>query len=97
MISFTILTLIYDIDKAFYESIKKLSASDFGFPDTTSKIFINDHLTRHNKLLLSRAKKLASDNNYNYTWVQNCRILVRKNNTSPILRINTESDLSKIK
>ncbi|KAL0849998.1 hypothetical protein ABMA28_011909 [Loxostege sticticalis] len=74
-----------------------LTAQDLGFTGDMNKIYINDHLTKHNKQLLSKAKTLAREHNFNYVWVQNSRILTRKSETSPIIPINSESDLQKIK
>lgn len=78
-------------------SYKNLTAEDLGFVGVTSRIFVNDHLTRENKQLLTKTKKLALEKNYKYTWVQNCKILVRRNDTSPIISIGSEGDLVKIK
>lgn len=75
---------------------KNLTAGDLGFPEV-SRVYVNDHLTRDNKQLLTKTKKVALDRNHKYTWVQNCKILVRKNDTSPIIHITCEDDLSKIK
>lgn len=74
-----------------------LTARDLGFADDTTKIYVNDHLTKDNKLLLSKTKKTAIEHNFKYVWVQNCKILTRRSDTSPILPINSESDLTKIK
>lgn len=74
-----------------------LVAEDLGFTGCSTKIYINDHLTRENKQLLTSTKKAALEKNYRYVWVQNCRILIRKNDTSPIVAIYSDTDLSKIK
>ncbi|XP_053617306.1 uncharacterized protein LOC128679231 [Plodia interpunctella] len=74
---------------------KGLQLSGLGF-SSDLKYFINDHLTLHNKSLLKEAKRLASDNNFRYVWVKHCQILVRKSDTSPIIRIKNENDLQKI-
>lgn len=72
-----------------------LTCAYLGIPGS-HKIFINDHLTPQNKLLLSRAKSLTKERNFQYIWVKHCKIMVRKNATSPVLYIKTEKDLSKI-
>lgn len=76
---------------------KNLTAEKLGFLKVESKIYVNDHLTSENKQLLTKVKKLAAEKNYKYTWVQNCRILIRKNDTSPIILIQSEGDIAKIK
>lgn len=60
------------------------------------KIFINDHLTIRNKMLLSKTKKTSAEMDFKYVWVKHAKIHVRKNDTSPILVIKSEKDLQKI-
>lgn len=79
------------------KSKKKMTAEDIGFVGDLTKIFINDHLTRENKQLLSRTKKFAQEKNYSFVWVQNCKILTRKNATSPFIVIHNDDELAKIK
>lgn len=61
-----------------------------------SNIYVNDHLTIQNKTLLTNAKKLGKEQGFQYTWVKNARIFLRKNDSSPIITIRTPKDLSKI-
>lgn len=74
-----------------------LTAEELGFSANSGKIFINDHLTRDMKQLLTKTKKTAAEKNHNYVWVQNSKILTRKNDTSPIIAVTSDSDLLKIK
>lgn len=74
-----------------------LTSQDLGFTGDLTKIYVNDHLTKENKQLLSKTKKIAVEKNYNYVWVQNSKILTRKNDTSPIIAIKNDSDLPKMK
>lgn len=76
-------------------SLKGLSTSDLGFHEN-SKIFVNDHLTAANKQLLSKTKAAAKANHYQFVWVRQCKIMLRKNVTSPFVLIKTEEDLKKI-
>lgn len=73
-----------------------LTAENLGFTNATSRIFINDHLSKANKQLFTKAKKIAMEQNFKYVWVQNSQILTRKNDISPILNIKSESDLINI-
>lgn len=61
-----------------------------------NRIFVNDHLTVGNKILLSKTKTLARERGFAYTWVAGCKIRVRKNATSPIIVIRSEIDLKKV-
>lgn len=74
---------------------KNLSGSDICLP--CGRIFINDHLTVTNKMLLTKVKAYVKERGYLYCWVKNCKILVRKNDTSPIHMIGSEEALYKLK
>lgn len=74
---------------------KKLNLPAMGF-STPGNIYINDHLTQRNKALLSKAKSLAKEMNFQYIWVKHSKIMARKSDTSPIFFIKSESDLAKI-
>lgn len=76
--------------------LKTLKPDELGF-STDGRIFVNDHLTVQNKNLLSKAKTLAKESNFQFIWVKHCKIMARKSPTSPILTIKTEKDLTKLK
>ncbi|XP_077290327.1 uncharacterized protein LOC143914110 [Arctopsyche grandis] len=75
--------------------LKSLSSKDLGYSDD-KRIFVNDHLTVSNKMLLTKVKALAKEKHFLYVWVKHSKILVRKNNTSPITAIYSERDLINI-
>lgn len=60
------------------------------------KIFINDHLTIRNKMLLSKTKTTSAEMDYKYVWVKHAKIHARKNDLSPVLVIRSEKDLQKM-
>lgn len=74
-----------------------LTSADIGLPGPASKLYLSDHLTPGNKLLLKRARELKLELNYVYLWVRDCKIFIRKNDKSKVIRINNVYDLSKIK
>lgn len=73
-----------------------LSAKDLKMGDETNRIFINEHLTKENKLLLNSSKLKAKEISFKFVWTKNCRIYVRRNETSPPILISSSVDLSKI-
>lgn len=75
---------------------KQTKLSDIGFNDNTGNFYLNDHLTPRNKGILSKAKTLAKEKNFQYIWVKHCKIMARKSDTSPIIFIRDENDLKKI-
>lgn len=74
---------------------KRLDLSALGF-STAGNVYINDHLTQKNKNLLSKAKALAKEKQFQYIWVKHSKIMARKSDTSPVFFIKCEKDLAKI-
>ncbi|XP_041981439.1 uncharacterized protein LOC121734865 [Aricia agestis] len=76
---------------------RTLSSAELGLQGPACAVYISDHLTPTNKLLLKRARELKVEKQYAYLWVRDCKILLRKNDKSNVIRISSESDLLKIK
>ncbi|KAL0883351.1 hypothetical protein ABMA27_016758 [Loxostege sticticalis] len=74
-----------------------LTTADIGISGPSSNIYVSDHLTPQNKLLLRRAREMKSELQYSYLWIRDCKILMRKNDHSKVILIANESDLSKLK
>lgn len=62
----------------------------------SSKIYINNHLTKFRRLLLWKTKTLAKEKGYKYVWMNSTDILVRKDENTKVTRIYDENDLNKI-
>lgn len=75
---------------------KSLICGDIGYNGNNNRVYFNDHLTSFNKTLLRKTKDLAKEKNYRFVWVKNCSVMARKNDTSPVLHIHSESDLKKM-
>ena len=82
---------------AAIKSRRGLTTTDLHFDGATQPIYVNEHLSPHNKLLLGKARKLRVENNYTFIWLKDCKIFVRKNETSKPIIITCEEDLKKIK
>lgn len=75
---------------------RNMNARDVGMGGENNRIFINEHLTKENKMLLRACKQRAKEVNFKYIWTKNCRIFVRKIDTSPPIPINSSLDLAKM-
>lgn len=73
-----------------------VTTSDIEIPGKSCRIFVNEHLTAHNKNILKLCKEKCKLKGYKYTWVKNCTIYVRKNDNSNFFHIKSELDLEKI-
>lgn len=59
-------------------------------------LFVNEHLTNKNKLILIKAKEMAKKSSYKYIWARNGHIFARKNDRSKVFKILSESDIDKL-
>lgn len=75
---------------------RSLSTSDIGYGGTPQKIFINEHLIQTTKNLLKMCKARGKELAYKFTWTKNCRIYMRKDETSPAVLITSVLDLEKL-
>lgn len=75
---------------------RNLNTKEVGISGENSKIYVNEHLTKNNKMILSSCKNKVRELNYKFIWTKNCRIFVRKNESSPPIPINSLSDISKV-
>nr|XP_022906224.1 uncharacterized protein LOC111418022 [Onthophagus taurus] len=75
---------------------KKLVVTNAFYPGLKigESIFLNEHLTPLNNKLLMLAKKTARVNGFKFVWFRN-KVMVRKDENSPALSIDTEQDLLK--
>lgn len=65
--------------------------------DNISKeLYINEHLTPKNKLILKKSKEMARSKNYKYIWVRNGVVFARSNDRSRVIKILNENDVNKI-
>lgn len=83
---------------SFLSAIRKkqgITSKDIGV-DGDLNVYVNEHLTLNNKQLLSKCKNTAKEHNFKYVWTKNCRIYVRRNDTSPYILVSKEADLKKI-
>lgn len=72
-----------------------VSADIVGGSDKT-KIFINEHLTAHIKSLHYITKEISAKFGFQFCWVKDGKIMVRKDPSSKISKITRQSDLDKI-
>lgn len=82
---------------AAYKKRRILTTADLGLNGPSTPIYINDHLTPRNKLLLKQAREAGKEMGYKFIWIKDCKIFLRKSETSKIIHISYASDILKIK
>lgn len=73
-----------------------LTTKDLNCPGDAKPVYVNEHLTVYNKMLLKKCKDLARGKQYQYVWSRNGRIFTRKNDTAPAILISCEDDMKMI-
>lgn len=78
--------------KAF-KSRRNLTSSDVGIAGPARKIYINEHLTKENRLLYRDARARAKDGGFRFCWTNSGRIYIRKEEGKPPTLIRSNKDL----
>lgn len=58
-----------------------------------ANVYINESLTKANRILLSHCREFQKKHSIKYIWVRNGKIMARKSETSKVFVIKTEDDL----
>ncbi|XP_063389371.1 uncharacterized protein LOC134675140 [Cydia fagiglandana] len=74
-----------------------LTSADAGLPGPAVPVYVNEHLTAVNKILLRQARDRKAELNYSYLWVKQCKIHMRKSDSSKVYVVTSEADLKKLK
>ncbi|KAI5635796.1 hypothetical protein NE865_11494 [Phthorimaea operculella] len=80
-----------------FRAKKTITAADLTITGPPHTIYCNEHLTLAKKILFRQCRETATQNGYKYKWIKHGTILVRKNDTSPVIAIRSPQDISKIK
>lgn len=63
----------------------------------SERVFINENLTKLQRWLFWNAKECARESGFQYVWIKNGKIWVRKRQGANAVRIENDSDLDKIR
>jgi hypothetical protein len=81
---------------AAFRVSKGLDTSQISLGGHKNNIYLNEHLTLKNKHLFRQCREAARKCEYKYVWVRHATILLRKNDTSPVLAVRCNEDLGKL-
>lgn len=73
-----------------------ITTEDIQMQGESKRVYVNEHLTVENKQLLKKCRDAVKSKSFEFLWVKNCKIYVRKNDTSEAINIKTESDIRKL-
>lgn len=74
----------------------RLTTDALGFEGASKPVFLNEHLTQKNKRLLGAAIAKKKSVAWKYVWTSNGKVLARRGESTPILRISTMSDVERM-
>lgn len=89
----TVLAAVMKFNKSKKRTEDKLNALHLGFANNKQPIYVSEHLTLANKKLHAAARATAKERGYEYVWIRNGRIFIRKNNESPSVVVRSEDFL----
>lgn len=76
-----------------YNNNNKLNTQNLGLKGTCTPVFISDHLTPNGNRLYYLAREMCKTMNFKYCWTSVGEVLVRKNDTSPIIKLINEAQI----
>jgi len=80
-----------------YSKKKKVKACSINESLGNGGIFINNYLTQFNSNLFFKTRMFAKENNFKFVWFNDCKIVIKKSETSKSTVIYDETILSTIK
>lgn len=83
-------------DRVIAKKREKIYNKDITNGKNDNLIFVNEHMTTHNKQMFWEARNKCRDMNYKYVWTKDGKIFVRKQENERVFRIRNLEDLKKI-
>ncbi|KAL4718700.1 hypothetical protein ACJJTC_002181 [Scirpophaga incertulas] len=74
---------------------RKITSADIEMPGSPCRIYINERLTKRNRLLFYSARQAGVKAHWKYVWTRNGKIYARKEEGQPAVLIRNEQDVSK--
>ncbi|KAG6456656.1 uncharacterized protein LOC115447666 [Manduca sexta] len=65
-------------------------------PGNSRRIYVNEHLTKSNRVLFSKARASGLQLKFKYVWTSNGTVFMRRTETSSVLRVTSETILEKL-
>lgn len=75
---------------------RNFSTQNLGYAHPAVPIYINDSLSPERKKLYAAAREVKKEKGYTYLWVQSGKILMRKEQGTPVCRISSMDDFNKL-
>ena len=64
--------------------------------EASARVYVNEHLSPGNRKLFAMASQKKSELNYKFLWTKNGTVLVRKDETARVLKIESADDIARM-
>ncbi|KAJ0169448.1 hypothetical protein K1T71_015035 [Dendrolimus kikuchii] len=75
---------------------RNFTTTDMGYGGPSQRVYVNERLTRANRLLFHRAREACRKHQWRYSWTKKGRIFVRQCEGRPAHCIRSDNDLSRV-
>lgn len=75
---------------------RRLTTEGLGLPDPPARAYINERLTKPNKVLFYKVREESRRLNFRYAWTRGGRIFVRRESGKASFRVRSDADIKKI-
>lgn len=75
---------------------RNLNSEGLEIPEPIRNLYINERLTKHNRILFQKTRAKAKEMKYKYVWTRDGKIFIRKEDGHTRHRISTEIDLIRV-
>lgn len=75
---------------------RNLTTEGLNLPGQTNSIYINERLTKHNRLIFYKARSLAREHQYKYIWTRDGKIFVCQAQGKSRHHLRTEEDVHRV-
>lgn len=75
---------------------RNLTTSDMGLSGTPQRVYINERLTRINRLLFHQVREECRKRAWRYSWTRKGRIYIRQGDGKQVYLIRSESDFPRV-
>lgn len=73
------------------------TTADLGVSDEPRKFYVNERLTKYNRLLFRKTREAAKEYSWKFVWTKQGRTYARREQGSPAVRIACEDDITKLR
>lgn len=73
------------------------TTADFGVTDEPRKFYVNERLTKYNRLLFRTAREVGKESGWKFVWTKQGRTYARREQGSPVVKILCEDDIAKLR